>query len=79
VHGAYDENPFVNTVLYDVMFSDGQVKEYHAKLIAENILSQVDEDGYNTSLMETIVDFKKDETTAVSMEDKYAVSKGSNR
>ena len=79
VHGTYDENPYVNTVLYDVEFPDGQVKEYSANLIAENTLSQVDEDGYNTSLMEAIVDFKKDEATAVSMQDKCVVSKGSNQ
>jgi hypothetical protein len=48
-------------------------------LIAENIFSQLDENGYNTALMEAIVDIKKDEATAVSMEDKYVVSKGSNR
>ena len=37
-------------------FPDGQVKEYAANAIAENMLTQVDSDGLRTTLMEAIVD-----------------------
>ena len=37
-------------------FPDGQVKEYAAKIIAENMLMQVDSDGMSTTLMEANVD-----------------------
>eukprot|EP00980_Cylindrotheca_fusiformis_P014396 scaffold3830_cov85-Cylindrotheca_fusiformis.AAC.8 len=69
--GRYDENPYLNSMVYEVEFSDGQVKEYAANVIAENMLTQVDSDGYSTTIMKGIVDFKKDEEVAVSMEDMY--------
>ena len=37
-------------------FPDGQVKEYAANIIAENMLTQVDSD----TLMEAIVDHQRD-------------------
>ena len=49
-------NPFLNSIIYDVEFPDGQVKEYAANIIAENMLTQVDSDGMSTTLMEAIVD-----------------------
>ena len=49
--GTYHDNPFLNTVTYNVEFSDGQVKEYGANIIAENMLTQVDLDGYSLSLI----------------------------
>ena len=44
--GTYDENPILNSVIYDVEFPDGVVKQYAANVIAENILSQVDSEGF---------------------------------
>ena len=32
-----------NTILYDVQFPDGAIKPYSADIIAENILTQVDD------------------------------------
>ena len=56
VTGAYDNNPFLNSIIYDVEFPGGQVKEYAFNIIAENMLTQVDSDGMSTTLMEAIVD-----------------------
>ena len=52
VTGTYDNNPFLNSIIYDVEFPDGQVKEYAANIIAENMLTQVDSDSMSTTLME---------------------------
>ena len=35
----YNDNPYLNSVMYEVEFIDGQVKEYGANIIAENMLS----------------------------------------
>ena len=56
VTGTYDNNPYLNSIIYQVEFPDGQVKEYAASIIAENMLTQVGSDGMSTALMETIVD-----------------------
>ena len=70
VVGSYDDNPILNSIIYDVEFPYGQVKEYAANILAENMLSQVDDNGHNRLMMDAIIDFKKD-PTAVPMEDKY--------
>ena len=54
--GTYDDDPYRNTIIYDVEFPDGQVKEYSSNLIADNIISQVDNDGFSKSLLKAIVD-----------------------
>ena len=75
VAGEYDDNPMLNSIVYDVEFPDGTIREYSANLIAENMLTQVDSDGYSLSLMEGIVDYRKDEAGAVSKDDGYVVTK----
>ena len=37
----YDNNPYLNSIMYEVEFINGQVKKYGANIIAENMLSQV--------------------------------------
>ena len=44
--GTYNQNPIVDTTVYDVMFEDGTVSQYSANIIAESIYSQVDEEGF---------------------------------
>ena len=58
-------------MIYEVEFPDGQSKAYAANVIAENMLTQVDSDGFSTTMMKSIVDYRKDELVAVSMTDKY--------
>ena len=59
--GTYDNNPYLNSIIYDVEFPYGQVKVYAANIIAENMLTEVDSDGKSTTLMEAIVDHRRDE------------------
>ena len=73
--GKYDNNPMLNPIMYEVEFAGGTVKEYGANIIAENILCQVDSEGFSLALMEGIVDFRCDESVAVPMEEKYIIPK----
>ena len=50
----------LNTVLYDVEFNDGSVRQYTANVIAQNLFDQVDIDGYSLSRLEAIVDYRKE-------------------
>ena len=59
--GHFDDNPYLNTLVYDVQFPDGSVKEYAANIIAENLYSQVDENGHSYTLLDNILDHKKTE------------------
>ena len=57
VAGKYDDNPILNSMTYEVEFVDGQVREYSANVIVENMLSRVDSEGFSTTMMEGIVDY----------------------
>jgi hypothetical protein len=72
--GSYADNPMLNSIVYEVEFPDGQTKEYAANMIAENMLSQVDSDRYSTTLMQGFVDYKKDDSTAISKADKWVIT-----
>ena len=79
VVGSYDPDPFLNSIIYEVELPDGSIKEVGANIIAENILSQVDEDGFSTTLMEAIVDYRVDTATAVRKGDHYVYTKSGQR
>jgi hypothetical protein len=71
--GTYHDNPFLNSIIYEVEFPDGQIKEYAANVIAENMLTQVDEEGYSVTMLKAIIDYKQDEC-AIAKEDRYVVT-----
>lgn len=73
--GTYDENPMLNSMIYEIEFPDGQIKEYAANVIAENMLTQVENEGYSITMMEGIIDFRKDYSIAVPKNEKYIVTK----
>ena len=73
--GTYHDNPFLNTITYNVEFPDGQVREYSA----ENMLTQVDSDGYSLSLMDSIIDHQRDPSQAIPIEDKYIMTKSGQK
>ena len=50
----------MNTQVYDVLFPDGGIRQYSANIIAENIFSQVDEEGHKLQLLRHIVSHRKD-------------------
>ena len=76
--GSFDDNPLLNSIIYDVEFPDGAVKQYAANTIAENMYSQLDSDGYSQTILDGIIDYSKD-GQAVSMEDKYVITRTGTR
>ena len=76
--GSYDHNPLLNTLVYDVQFPDGEIREYSANVIAENMYAQVDSDGHVTTLLDAIVDYKKD-ASALPKSEKYLTTKSGQR
>lgn len=59
VEGKYDGYPMLYTILYDVEFPDCQVVAYTANIIAENLPSQVDDEGFPLTTLECILDHRK--------------------
>ena len=63
-------NPLLNTFLYDVEFLDGEVRRYAVNIIAENVLSRCDADGFYTNVMVTVLYHKRDGTSVTVGEKK---------
>ena len=59
--GRRHDNPILDTRVYDVEFNDGSVKQYSANVIAENMFSQVDADGYHYLLLDVIIDHRSND------------------
>ena len=76
--GTYDSNPLLNSIIYEVKFPDGTVQDYGANVIAENLYSQLDEDGHRQQVLDCILEHSKDDT-AVPKAEKYAVTKGGSK
>ncbi|KAI2511653.1 Reverse transcriptase (RNA-dependent DNA polymerase) [Fragilaria crotonensis] len=56
--GQRHANPLLDSRLYEVEFPDGSTEAITANLIAENILSQVDDEGRSYAVMSEIVDHR---------------------
>jgi hypothetical protein len=76
--GSLCDTPALNSMIYDVEFPDGNIKEYAANVLAENMLSQLDPYGYNRILLKEIIDYRKDDS-AVPLEDKYLTTRRGQR
>ena len=76
--GTFNQNPIMNTKIYDVMFPDGSVQQYAANSIAENIYSQIDSDGHRYQLMDHIMGHRTD-GRAVARSEAFIVSKNGNK
>ena len=60
--GKANRNPLLDSSVYLVKTDDGAVERYTANVIAEHIYSQVDQQGFMTTILDSIVEHKTDET-----------------
>jgi len=75
--GTAHSNPIFDTRLYQVQFPEGQVEEYSANVIAQNLYSQLDSEGHHFVLLEDIIDYEKNED-AVPYENRFMISNNGN-
>ena len=73
--GRSNNNPILDSREYRVEFDDGEVLDYAANVIAENLYSQVDSEGRRYLLMDSIIDHKSDKN-AVAKDDEFVVVNG---
>ena len=59
--GTNNNNPILNKNVYDVEFPYGMVQKLYANIISENILSHVDNYGFQHELVEAIIDYQRDD------------------
>jgi len=75
LQGTRNDNPILDTRTYEVEFPDGEVNEYTANVIAENMWAQCDLDGKQQVLLEDIIDHKFT-GEAVKFADRYVYIDG---
>jgi len=75
--GTYNQNPILDTRVYEVMFPDGATQQYAANVIAENIYAQIDEEGHRYQLLEGILHHRK--TSKAVTKDQAMDKSGKNR
>ncbi|GFH61944.1 pol protein [Chaetoceros tenuissimus] len=66
--GEANENPILDTRVYELEFPDGRIEEYAVNMIAENLFEQADEDGWDSGIIEEFLDIRKDDSVAVPKE-----------
>ena len=71
--GTYHDNLLLNSIIYEVEFLDGQIKEYADNVVSRNMYSQVDAEGRKFQILDSIIDHAVD-PTALQMKDKYVVT-----
>jgi hypothetical protein len=71
--GVANDNPILDTRLYEVEWHDGRREALAANVIAENLFAQVDDEGNRHVLLQDIVDHRKSDD-AVSGDDAFFTS-----
>ena len=75
--GAANNNPILDTRLYEVEFIDGTIEAITANTIAENLLAQVDAEGHRQLMIDEIIDHRSD-ANAIQKKDGYSINKKYN-
>lgn len=76
--GVANNNPILDTRIFEVEFLDGHTVSMTANAIAENLFAQVDSEGRRLLLIDDIVDHRKSDE-AVPSEDGFITSKNGRK
>ena len=77
--GVADENPILDTRVYEVEYLDGHKASMTANAIAQNVFAQVDEEGNGHVLMDEIMDHRVDGTEVKQVDAFIPTSSGTKR
>ena len=76
--GKYNFNYTLNSIIYDVLFPNGSLKQCAAITIAESLYSTLDSEGHSEAVLYCILEHAKDDR-AIDKADKYINPNKSNR
>ena len=77
--GRTNSNPILNTAVYNIETPDGNIQEYTANVIAENMWNQVDDDGYNYNMLYEILGHRKNAEAIDEINGFYETKNGTKR
>ena len=74
--GVASSNPITDTRLYEIEYMDGSAEVVPANVIAENIMSQVDEEGNRQLMIDEIIDHRSNQDALTHEHAFYTTSTG---
>ena len=77
--GTANDNPILDTRRYEVGFLDGTKTSLSANYIAENLFSQVDNDGHRQVLLDEIIDHRTNGSHVFQQDAYITTSSGTRR
>ena len=77
--GSANDNPLLDTSVYEVEFADGSYDEYSSNVIAENLYNHVDDNGNSHTLLSAIIDHEVDRTVAIPKDESFHESNNIRR
>ena len=78
--GRADNNPVLDSSIYELEYPDGRVEEYSVNLILENMVEQVDSNDWDATLLDEILAFRRDSNTSgMQGPDAFTTVKGRKR
>ena len=77
--GKAHSNPILNTAVYNVETLDGNIHEYTANVIAQNLWDKVDDDGYNYNRLYEIIGHRKNDDAIALADGFYETKTGVKR
>ena len=63
--GKKNSNPILDSRIYELEFPDGRVEEYAFDAIAENLLEQADDEGWDSGMLAEVIDHWVDNKIAI--------------
>lgn len=63
--GTPHSNPILDSRIYELEYPDGRVEEYAMNTIIENMMEQLDDDGWDASMLKVIVSTRSDPAVAI--------------
>ena len=75
--GTFDENLILSSILYDVGFLYGAIKQYAKTKADHNMYLQIDSDGYSHTIPDVLINYDNNDQ-GVSKEYKYIVTRSDN-
>ena len=76
--GTYHDNPILNSILHDVEFPDGSVKQHAANVTAENMHAQCDQEGHAVVAFDSILDYSSN-NKVVQKKNKHVCTKSGQK
>ena len=74
VYGTCGKHVSLKTMIYEVEFSNEDIKEYAANIISKNMLMKVDLYGSYLTRMKVIIGYHRDNAVAILKSDIYVVT-----